>query len=247
MRQGKLIVYICFMLAFKSADSSASEQTFDTIAQRARALNTYAKKAKESTGTEQEKYLTLLFNALPNDFGTFFELIYGDAALVGGKYYDDILSSNIHSYNPWSNFKPFKKKEDFCPHNQELDDLYDLGFPRISALRKVIPEEAYYQKMISMGIGGVWEADCIGFLQGHLQGIVRENLFLSMRILAEKSAREVAAFWFFFYDGPHPDHPFYQELYDTLYPEINELNPTVARLMQEAREQVLLEEHCPGH
>ena len=122
-------------------------------------------------------------------------------------------------------------------------ELY--GF--LPELKAVIPEEEYYEKMMDVGIGGIWDADQVNALQGHLVDLVTENIELSLEVLNKKEEKEIVSFWHFLYSGPHPDHPKNRESYENLHLRVKRLNPPIAEQLKQAYEQLLSEYDEHGH
>ncbi|MCY3713095.1 MAG: hypothetical protein OXH02_07385 [Gemmatimonadetes bacterium] len=121
--------------------------------------------------------------------------------------------------------------------------LFDI----LPSLREIIPENEYYEKLIGVGIGGFWNADNVGALSHHLWQLIPENITLSIRVLEEYEEKEIRSFWYFLYDGPHPEHPFNRKHYEELYPRIRDNNPHIAEQLKQAYEQLLSENDGHGH
>lgn len=147
------------------------------------------------------------------------------------------------------NFEEFKRiYDDHYDNNWNLiaesltqHDLFYL-LPKLSA---VVSTEEYYTKMLGVGIGGIWDADNINMLQNHiLDDLVPQNVALSVRILDQYTTKEIHSFWYFLYDGPHPDHPYNKERFDRMYPEIRKINSRVAEQLRLAYELLISR---PGH
>lgn len=117
----------------------------------------------------------------------------------------------------------------------------------LSSLREVIPENEYFKKLIGVGIGGFWNADNVGALSRHLRELVPENVDLSIKVLGEYDEKSVRSFWYFLYDGPHPEHPAKRKHFEELHPRVRDLNPEVAEQLKLAYEQLLSEYDGHGH
>ena len=226
------------------------DKKFDTITDRKRALNFYAKKAQETGGAKRESYWIKYFRAFPRDFRTFFQLhcrCYDDTM-----YLDRTPYSHKFSYNPWGNFHPTVK---VVPTIEDIpkDPPAKLKFPEfkvwsynnydavLSEVQKYVPKDIYYRKLISVGTGGFWDSDDITELLLHIMGLVFQDTALSVKILEEKTDDEIASFWFFLYDGPHPTHPDKNKWRNELQDRISKLSPRVAKQMERAYEAVLAE------
>ena len=114
-------------------------------------------------------------------------------------------------------------------------------------LYAVIPIEDYLQKMIRVGIGGRWEPDDISAFAHHLRNHVCENVDLSVEVLKAYSAKEVESFWYFMFDGPHPEHPYKREQYEFLYQHKTLSSTHIAAPLWKAYEHLLSETDGHGH
>lgn len=114
-------------------------------------------------------------------------------------------------------------------------------------LKAAISTQEYYEKMLSVGVGGVWDADEVNYLRRHLTELVVENAKLSLEVLSKKEKKEIRSFWRFLFDGPHPGHRLKRKYYDELYPEVRNLNPKIAEQLKLAYEQLLSEYDEHGH
>jgi len=136
-------------------------------------------------------------------------------------------------------------KRELTPYTIPLEPVHKRMYDILYEVQKVVPDSIYYDKMLSLGIGGFWDADDIGFIKVHSMVLLYEDLELAVNILDKKTDDEIASFWFFLYDGPHPKN--YQEAYNKTYEQLQALNPRVAALMKKAYAHLLAQEHCPGH
>jgi len=172
--------------------------------------------------------LKCLFKIFPDDFETLFK-IYG--------CYD---KNFVYSKNPWGSF---------CPNGQAKPHRKDLSFTFIPVeeLREIIPIEILYAKIISLGIGGCWDGGAIDGFQQIVCDFVFQRMVLAVSILENKTNDEITSFFYFLFDGPHPDHPFIKRTYEVLYEQLQVINPRIAELLKKAYTQLLSEEHCEGH
>lgn len=181
MDNKKLIVYSLLLFMGISGcqkhdlDKVYKDEHFDTVIDRNLSLQTYAKKAKESTGKKREKYLIKFFNAFPNDFETFFKMeypCYGDT-LYSIRNEEDWYVEETFFKNPWGRFYPVLcivdsekdiPKEVPAKKFKDFDiEAYKAGlFPRLGddinytilyEIQKIVPEEIFYRKMISVQVG----------------------------------------------------------------------------------------------
>ncbi|ACE05915.1 hypothetical protein Aasi_0511 [Candidatus Amoebophilus asiaticus 5a2] len=181
MDNKKLVVYSLLLFMGISGcqkhnlDKIYKDEHFDTVIDRNLALHVYAKKAKENTGKEREKYLIKFFNAFPNDFETFFKMeypCYGDTLYVV-KNEEDWYMESFFFKNPWGRFYPVlcivdseKEIPKEVPTKKFIDfdiEAYKAGaFPRLGEdihytllyeIQKIVPEEIFYRKMLSIQVG----------------------------------------------------------------------------------------------
>ena len=225
------------------------------------ALNEYARLAQESKGAMKERYLRLFFDAFPRDFPTFFKMTHYsmkkgfEEGFRDNTYYSTTFHSYIYSRNPWSSFH-LELQEDCAsekipippisgkfPVYESRDYMYSTGM--LLEMRAVIPAEILYDKMLTVGINGFWDADEVSFLQNYIGYLIFDNTPLAIKILNSKSDDQIASFFYFLYDGPHPKNK--KENYEYLHKALAQLDPRVAWLLQVAYKKLLSEEHCPGH
>jgi len=126
-------------------------------------------------------------------------------------------------------------------------DLYEGHIDHLNTFANLnsVEIKTYLRKLIYISKDGKWDADAIGMLQHFMQENLRNNLDICVTILNELSEEETRGFWYFFYDGPHPDN--YQDIYEPLYKNLNEKDPRIAGLMKQSYENLLSEQHCEGH
>lgn len=233
------------------------DMKIETLEDRMRAMNYYAKKLQENQGKEKQINCINFFRVFPSDFRTFFKLfhrVYDDTI-----YFDRIGSSYIFSHNPWGDFHPIEKvvptKEDIPkepPAKLNFPDFkvwcYNNENDILDEVQPYIQEEIYYKKMISVGMGGFWDSDSVTFLIWHITGLMFQNTKLATKILSSYTDDEIASFWFFLFDGPAPSHPDKVKWKNELYDKIQKINPRVAKQIERAYEAVLarFSEGC-GH
>ena len=227
------------------------------------ALHEYARLAGASEGKEKERYLRLFFNALPRDFATFFKMTHYrteedfQEGFRGNTYYSTTSHGYIYSHNPWGRFH--LKLKGNCPL-EEIPVLPISGkFPRPKErngsmfielpyeVQGVVPTEIYYEKLLSLGVDGFWDADDVNFLGMHINMLVFQDLPLAVKVLEKKSDDEIVSFWYYLYDGPHPEHEQKQAFFKSTSQELMPLSPRIAGLLQRAYDQLLSEKHCPCH
>ena len=113
-------------------------------------------------------------------------------------------------------------------------------------LRKVIPEEVYYRKMLSVSVGAFWDmSDEIVDLQHELWILLHENLPLFVKILDEYSDDEIASIFYFMHDGMHPEDKCIKPS-SCPYTTLSELSPKVAHNFERAHYQLSLWKTSPS-
>jgi hypothetical protein len=97
-----------------------------------------------------------------------------------------------------------------------------------------IDELAYYKKIISIAIGGRWDADAVNYFQDGLRNHVLNNPALVVGILKEMDNDKIQSFWYFFFDGAHPERQIAEPL-----KKIKSMNGRIYDLMIRAHTDVL--------
>lgn len=245
---GVIIIGIGIFFQRWYSQKAYQDMKIETITDRRRLMNNYAQKLQETNNKIKEINCINFFRVFPRDFRTFFKLhhrVYDDTI-----YFDRIESSYIFSHNPWGDFhlvdKVVPTKEDIPQDPPSKLNLPPFGVwcyndynDVLDEVQQYIPAEIYYKKMISVGMGGFWDSDDVSSLSGHLMGLMFQNTELAVKVLENYTDNEIASFWFFLYDGPHPRHPDKTEWKNELYGRIEKLSPRVAKQMQRAYEAVL--------
>lgn len=108
-----------------------------------------------------------------------------------------------------------------------------------------VEKELIYQRIISIGKDGKWDADGVNYFQHGMREKIKSNLSLSIEILKSYSAEEVISFWYFYYDGPHPEN--YKMDFVDLYPKVKAIDQEVSALMKEAYKELLQKSDGHGH
>ncbi|HEY9533071.1 MAG TPA: hypothetical protein VIQ77_00980 [Mucilaginibacter sp.] len=97
-----------------------------------------------------------------------------------------------------------------------------------------INDTLYYKKIISIGIGGHWDADAIDFFQQGLRNKILGNPELTATILKNLSTKKILSFWRFYFDGPHPKKQLQEPLQRMKF-----INNKIYNLMVQAQTVVL--------
>ncbi|MHB9147649.1 MAG: hypothetical protein ACYC2U_04415 [Candidatus Amoebophilus sp.] len=102
-----------------------------------------------------------------------------------------------------------------------------------------IDKTTYFNKYIDLCSGAGWFSGLENKLLNDTEAFIA--------IFSERSDQEVKSIFHDLFNGAHPDNEFNWARYNQLYDKVNPVNTHIASLMKEAFEQVLSEEHCPGH
>lgn len=115
----------------------------------------------------------------------------------------------------------------------EESELHILGlFNTLTAINDTV----YYKKIISIAIGGHWDADAINFFQHGLEQRVITKPELTVSILKKLPNSQISSFWYFYFDGPHP-----QKQIDPALLKIKLIDKKVFDLMIKSQAKVLSE------
>jgi len=124
--------------------------------------------------------------------------------------------------------------------------LFDHGCDHIDRFFDLtsINNDTLITKIINISIDAIWDHGSMTFQHG-VQSKFNENMKKFCNLLSGYSNQEIFNFWYFFYDGPHPEN--YKADYKELHPQIKKIDQNIAGLMEKAFEQLLSEDRCPGH
>ncbi len=127
-------------------------------------------------------------------------------------YYGKVSNSNTtdSQFNKYNEFFPssFKEFTDYFGFDDEKGKmpLYDNANDYIDLFfsDKNINTEYIYNKVIKISQNGEWEADAVNFLIHKISMILDAKNTTFIDILSSKDLKTQEAFWFFYFDGPHP-------------------------------------------
>jgi len=97
-----------------------------------------------------------------------------------------------------------------------------------------INDTLYFKKLISIAIGGHWDADAVNYFQNGLKNRVINNPELTIYVLKNRSKKDIKSFWYFFFDGAHPKTQIPEHLKN-----IKSLDLEIYNIMIETQKQVL--------
>lgn len=254
---------------------------FNTYVDRGIFWNECNSKILATNKKKQDKWIYLLFRALPPDFETFFKVMNGyNIGFVGNTIYlvgssPKFLEPGSYSRNPWYKFKspikivtssPELPRETLSTHSRKYTQRlfsnirkeyikkgqdpntykptpYGLAMEfndslgALAELKRRIPPRLYCERMIAIGIGGFWDTKHQD-LQLTLQRLVRQDIQLATFVLEKYTDDEIASFFYFLFDGPHPEdrESFYQQACD-YFSEPSSRNNRLLNLVKKAYEQ----------
>ena len=97
-----------------------------------------------------------------------------------------------------------------------------------------VPENTYYNKIIALAINGHWEADGINYFLHGLRERAIQNPTLTFKLLESKSDEEINSFWYFYFDGPHPEENIPKE-----FDIMKITTPKIYALLESSHKEVL--------
>ena len=116
--------------------------------------------------------------------------------------------------------------------------LYDNAVDHIPKLffrlGDAIPKERFLQKIVSIAIGGRWDADAVNYFQRGLRQTVMRDVTGAAAVIGTLSEEDQLAFWYFFLDGLHPNAEIPNEL-----GSLESTSPAVYKHLVQAQENVL--------
>lgn len=90
------------------------------------------------------------------------------------------------------------------------------------------------RKLFSICVDGKWEADGIGFFQDRVLKIVESDPKEILEILKTNfNSKEIAAIWYFLFDGPHPEDQANKKIYIKIHESIIEEYPQQTELLEQ--------------
>jgi hypothetical protein len=220
-----VVIIVCLSKCFFYMDLS-DDNDFKTLEDRVIAINYYAYKAmsdkidsdnqrnKKKIGLVDQWYLKKILKALPRDQKTFY------MAYANPEYTEE-------GNNPWGDFKFFTNvsslNSEFIMFQTMKVKLCSYCYYIFSEFMKYFPKEIVLDKMISIGIGGKYgSSDSVFFvLMDYIENTIKQNpedLILLSSILEKHTDKDILAFWYFIFDGPHPDSRPNKECYAFLGP-----------------------------
>lgn len=97
-----------------------------------------------------------------------------------------------------------------------------------------INDTLYYRKIVSIAVGGHWDADAVNFFQHGLEAKTAINPNLIVHVLKSLSNEKIQSFWYFYFDGAHPKKQIAEPLQ-----RMKAIDSKIYSLMIEAQDDVL--------
>jgi hypothetical protein len=102
---------------------------------------------------------------------------------------------------------------------------------------KIVPMEKFSNKIYSIAINGVWDADAIGLFQTNLSAFIVNYPDVFLKVLSSKSDSDIYSFWNFVFDGSSKNDKQNMKKYETIFNKINSLDIKQGRLLKEEFEK----------
>jgi len=106
-----------------------------------------------------------------------------------------------------NSFKQLMELYGYDFHSHKAAPLYNETEKHINELfnnLNDIDKLAYYRKIISISIGGHWDADAVNIFQGGLRQKTLEDPKLIVDVLKTHKESEIISFWDFYFDDAYP-------------------------------------------
>ena len=133
-----------------------------------------------------------------------------------------------------ASFSLFNQLYGYNTHTQHV--LYEESRKHVSLfceLRDAVAKDKYYEKLVSLGLNGHWDADAVTYLQICMERFIKEDLPLTVSTLENYSDKEIKSFWYFLFDGPHPSETIPVDI-----DKIRSINGRIASLAEKAFHEV---------
>ena len=109
-----------------------------------------------------------------------------------------------------------------------------------------ISKDEYYDKYVSINIGGNWQADNIREAFYFVDRLQNDTKAASAS-LSKRTDEEVKSVFYFIFDGPHPKNDTNKRVYDSLLPKVSQQDERLGKLLKEAYHDLMEEFDGHGH
>ncbi len=114
------------------------------------------------------------------------------------KGFIDAFPNTFQKFNELYGYDDEKGKGGRLYSKYELHIPYFFECPDVATREKMI-------RVVDIGIDGKWDADAVGLFQESAFSLVKNNPNDATEILDKLSNDKASSFWFFLFDGPHPN------------------------------------------
>lgn len=174
----------------------------------------------------------------PNDKGEELRDYYNRAQGTDSiKYQRLFLSSFPDNFSLFNSLYGYSEEKGAMP----LNDVYENHIKFLCRLNSIGNEE-FLNKLVKLGIDGRWDADAVNLLQDCILNHIKENLSLAVTLLQQYKDKEVKKFWFFLFDGPHPEKEIPIDMN-----RLHKLDSKIAALAEESFKEVHLASESHGN
>jgi hypothetical protein len=104
-------------------------------------------------------------------------------------------------------------------HSKAFENLYGS-----------IPDSLYFDKLISIAIGGIWKADYINFFQMFIRRVTEEKPHVMLARLSKQTKGYQLRFWQFYWSSLPAGHELKEE-HDKLRSILVAINPAATKIM----------------
>ena len=99
---------------------------------------------------------------------------------------------------------------------------------------KNVSREVYIEKLVNISINGRWQSGSINCFKTNIWILLEPDLKVFLRILNKKTKKEIMSFWVFYFDGPLLKHPVSMRKYKRIITKLEEIDPKMIPLVEQA-------------
>ena len=147
--------------------------------------------------------------------------------------------------NTFEEFRIIYTKRHKLKDGRNLYLSIDYHFETLLPNLYYIKKEVIIKKLLSISLNGNWEPDAISLFQKSVQLQFASEVILACKALKSHSDSEILSFWYFYFDGPHPES--YKMDFEVLFSRYNKVNSRIADLMKQSYQKLLRESEGYGH
>ncbi|RAV30768.1 hypothetical protein [Sinomicrobium soli] len=116
------------------------------------------------------------------------------------------------TFQSFQDYFGFDDEEGEMPLYKEANAYIDMLF--LSS--EICCKDEVLNKIINIAKQGKWDADAVNYLKHKLHEMIEDNPDDLFEILSQKEQRTQIGFWFFHFDGPHPEKEISQRLLEKI-------------------------------